>query len=881
MKLFWTLLLLVASALAQVPDVVVSPTGSDSTGTGTITNPYATWNKARQAIDTIASGCARSGAAYVVMFRGGTYYMGTPGATTPIAFTSADNGCSLSVPIVYESYPGETAVMDGGFRITGWTQGASSCGGNCTIWTVTLPAGTKYFENLWYNGVRRLRPRLSASAVVLGNTLQVSAAYTENTGNTGQFINCAGLSAPYTCVDRFTYNPTDAGGTINATTIATWVNYQPSHSNPCSVTEGSTTAQEGDIELLIFEQGQTSKERVSCIDTTNLIIYLTGPTYLNASGAALVTPTSFQPNHRYILENINAPTVFDLPKQWFLDVSQNPWKLTYLGAAGENPNNDTVVIPQLSPVVSANNFQYVNFYGLTIQHDNWTIPWANTTTSGATPWTGYAAASSPYNTTYPYQDGYPSLRNELNLTYSSPVYSNGGMNGAFVCLNCQNHEFAYNTLTQTAGGGLDMYTSNTGQTSQGMKIHDNALVDLGGFGSRIGILIATNVCSGCPGNTDTDANIPHAYYYNNNLVSGYGRVIPSSIGLMEGDVRNGIYVHNDINFGYHAALQICALSCSFGTFGASYHGSSNNQVTLNHMHHLMQGLTSDGGALYFNVGATNNTGGGNLVSQNLVHDVSDDGIQDTDGFGGEGIYFDNNSGGSLAIGNIVYFVSDDTLWNTAGPQNSGWANVAQNNIFAYARNGMFGHGGPAWYNVNPPTTIWLQDILKFNVFLFDRCSPNFFVQRSCSSLWGADTGATAYTQYELWDFNTYWGTGSACYTSSFAAYANAFHNQSTQTACNNGSGNWTQSTFANWQGTINSIPMNEDPNGQVANPNFNTTGPTGFNALLTAAPLAGFNYTMTNAAWNTAGRVNPVLYPSGVTIPDTFPGVQSYTPTQY
>lgn len=852
------------------PTVYVSTTGNDSTGTGSITAPYATWDKGRTAIDALVAGCDFSGAATVV-FRGGTYYMGQGSSES---FTSSDNGCSSASPIIYESYPGETAAMSGGFRTSGWTvAGGITCGGACTEYQLSVPVGTKYFENLWYNGVRRLRPRLSATSAVLGSTLQVVAPVTVTT-NTGANINCPGVSNPFTCIDRFTYNPTDPGGVLSTA----WANYQPSFGNPCSQAEGSVKSQEGDIEMLIFEQGQTSKLRISCIDTSAHIIYFTGPLYYFSSGTALTVQTSFQANHRYIIENVK--DALTQPQQFFLDVSTNPWTLSYLAAAGENPNTDVVVIPQLAQVATANNFQFVNFYRMTFEHDNWIIPWANTTTSGSV-WLGYSTAAAPYNTTFPYQDGYPSLRNELKMSYSAPNYTNTGMTALFGCFNCQNHEFAFNTVTQTAGGGIEMWTSNTGLATANLNVHDNSFYDLGGFASRIGMLSNVGCVVGCPGNTDTDANIPNNYYYFNNLVTGYGRVIPSSIGLIEGDVRNGIYYHNDITFGYHAGFQLCALSCALGVFGSNYHGSSNNVIAYNNLHHIMQGVTSDGGALYLNVGGNAHTGAGNLIANNLVHDVTDSGIQDNDGFGGECLYLDNNTGGTLVFNNIAYFCSDDPMWNTSGPQQPGWANLWFNNIAAYGRNGGAGHGGPAWYNSDPPASIILQNIFKRNIFLFDRIAPNFYVQRACSSLYNSATGSTHYTDYELWDQNTYWGTGTNYASPTFATFTGAFHNQTNQAACANGSGNWTFGTFAQWQGTINGVTMGEDPNGQVVNPGFAVTGPTGFIPTLTVSPGSGFDQTQTNLTWNTAGRINPPLNATPPVVPDTIPGVQSYTPTQY
>ncbi len=70
----------------------------------------------------------------------------------------------------------------------------------------------------------------------------------------------------------------------------------------------------------------------------------------------------------------NVQDALTQPGQWFLDRSTTPWTLTYLANAGENPNTDTVIIPQLPQVLVASNLQYVTFQGLTFEHDNYTLP---------------------------------------------------------------------------------------------------------------------------------------------------------------------------------------------------------------------------------------------------------------------------------------------------------------------------------------------------------------------------------------------------------------------------------------------------------------------------------------------------------------------------
>lgn len=77
-----------------VNGIIVSPTGNDSTGNGTVSNPYKTMSRAQTA--------ATPGS--TVYLRGGVYNMSL------ILLKSG----TASAPITYSSYPSETAILDGG-----------------------------------------------------------------------------------------------------------------------------------------------------------------------------------------------------------------------------------------------------------------------------------------------------------------------------------------------------------------------------------------------------------------------------------------------------------------------------------------------------------------------------------------------------------------------------------------------------------------------------------------------------------------------------------------------------------------------------------------------------------------------------------------------
>ena len=148
----------------------------------------------------------------------------------------------------------------------------------------------------------------------------------------------------------------------------TWKNLAPPADNLCSQPTGNP-ALAGDIELVNFEQYSVSKLRISCVDTAHHIVYLTGDT---ATEVDHPTSHGFIPNHRYLMENVEDQLT--LPGQWFLDRSASPWTLTYLANPGENPNTDTVIVPQLTQLLVATNLAYVMFQGLTFEHDNYIMP---------------------------------------------------------------------------------------------------------------------------------------------------------------------------------------------------------------------------------------------------------------------------------------------------------------------------------------------------------------------------------------------------------------------------------------------------------------------------------------------------------------------------
>jgi hypothetical protein len=633
-----------------VPSTVayyVSPTGKD-TNPGTLAQPLATVQKAESLVvaNYLGTHCASQRAPIIVQFRAGAWN------NLALNLTSADSGCGASSPVVFENYPGETPTFSGGVRVLNWV----NTSGN--TWQTTLPANTVNFEALYYNGVRRQRPRLGASkSSPLGTYYRVAG-------------NVAGA------YDRFYYNPTDPIAT-------TWKNYAPSAGNPCHQAPGPVNLQ-GDIQVAVFEQWDVSWQRISCIDTTNHLIYLTGGTDTGAAHGYIVT-------HRYMIENIKDKLA--IPGQWFLDRTKTgAWILAYIANPGENPNLDTVIIPQQAQILNAVGVQYRTFYGLTFSNDNYVV--------GPT--------------------GYPGSQSELQVV------------PAVQCLNCSHVTFDSNGFTNIEGYGLAFPTDNNG-TATGNMIQNNAFWDIGAGGLITGLI---------PSGAETDANVFQSGTIQNNLIQGFGRKFPGSAGIANLLGHDVSTTHNDVTDGYSEGIMICFPSFTSSCQGSANSGGGFNQtVTYNHIWDLGQGLLNDFGGVYM---ATYNAAG-DVVSNNKIHDISDSSSQDSDGYGGNGFYIDR--GGPIDLSNNLVYRTNNALNITMGPPSAGQTINASNNIFAFTRKSIINTYACAKAGYS-------QFSISNNIFLQDRTSasvPSSNLQNGSTYLGNPPASAQQFASNDYWN----------------------------------------------------------------------------------------------------------------------------------
>ncbi len=935
--------MLVAFSLAcSVPAIAqtkyVSTSGSDSNNGNTSATAYASLAKAQAAIETSTCG-TRSQSATINIGQGTYYLLYSPTNPGTLVFTCKDSGTS-TYSVTWQPNSSNTApvVVSGAIQVGG-TAGTSGLGltwtltpGYTNVYQVTLPStynnnnpsthltyNLQPFEYLYYlpsgssTPTRRLRARIEQSAGVgyyisgthcistqtgltvsmslcnLGTYLRVSSPVLYNSGTNTP--NCPNDGVK--CLDRFVYsssgpdnifNWTNLNGTYSGSTSGT------GFSGPCNATTGSSYP-EGDIGLTLIDAWTVNAMRIACIDNTNDIIYLTGATKANTGLTNFFGPNT---NHRYYIENVrNAFIAAQAAGQtglWYWDRSTSI--LYYIVNSGENLANDTVLIPQLPySSVIASGQQLSNQFPQSGSNDfvGGSLLWAKAPT-------GSASGLSYVNfdgITFQMDDFVPSFtgfNNDNNGDTAVPQ--------AIDCESCQHVVFNGDTVAYTSGSGILIASPPGNTTTTAAANYDtveySSFLDIGDSGIRLGHVVGVH---------DQSTYVVNNITLNQNLIDGYSRVFADGEGIAEANGQGIIIENNDVTDGYHAGISICQESCGPFSGGVGVSGS-NIVAESNRLWNLMQGVTSDGGSLYYNVGGPAGSGTGNTIEYNLVHDTTDSQIIDGymtisgTGYGGNGIYLDSQTAGVNVNYNVVYHMSDFAVSLTEGPSvtYSSNPNVFKNNIFSLALQGMVFEQTPWPAGCSTSTPFTTVEFL-WNIWNFDLNentpsttgpTPGFSFLQGCANSCGQ-----SYYQFQDFEANAYNRAG----TPNFCSDPYAFHVLKSPTSngsCTSGNYNTTNSNFMyfdsaplskSWQQGTTPVTIDEDdgkgPNttdvGLCWNPGFGTTGnPSDYD--ITSNPTnTPFSYSYTNSTITSAGRTGQ---PTPATIPETLP-TYSYTNSQF
>jgi hypothetical protein len=739
-SLFILSLLFLGQAIAQHPNpIYVSPTGSDTNGTGTSGAPLQTPYKAQSMVATWfpCSGTSHRTVPVTVLFKNGFYPLNN-GTWT---LTSADSGCSATLGTTYAAVNNGQATISGGVRLTMALVSGSLY--KATNFPASITGESP--EALYFNGTRRFRPRVGAISGFQLSGLVGTYLHIPN-----PLTGCT-VAGSY---NAFCYLPSE----LPIATINSWANYKTSSLNQINNCQESGSPQDGDIEILIFEKWTMAKQRIACIDKTKNIIYLTGSTPQN-------TNHGYFAGHRYIIENAETasgglPSL--LPGQFFIDRSTTPFTLYYEKQSGENPLQANIVLPVLpSPsttsgaVLDASNLQFVTIQGLQFSHDNYAPP----------------------------ADGYGSIQSDT------------GLPSMVACLDCSNTTWNTDTFTQTTGHGLWFHTDQTAAATSN-TIENSYFYDLGGGGLGFGD-------NPNPKGGDTDGNTLDQGLISNNLVQGYGRLYAGAAGIESPLSHNTKIENNDVTDGYNTGIGVCipnGTTSGQENCGGIPGGTSGHDILgqQNHVWDIGKGVTDDMGAFYIATYSALN----NQIVNNKLHDVVDAQVFDWDGYGGNGIYIDNITGNVTARQNLVYRVTGHTVQNTQGPDIAFCPepNTIYDNILSQARIAMFSEGG---IKTQTQPEACLTETLSTNIFYFDRVksSPCGNGQNTGKCAFYMQSGFTVLnsnpTQAQIWEKNVYFNTiadfGSTSYVCPFYTYDS--------TASSNCALSSTERsyTFSNWK----------------------------------------------------------------------------------
>ncbi len=304
----------------------VATDGSDS-NPGTIDKPFATLERARDAVRKMKSSSAfqhmfspqDKGRPVTVMIRAGRYQL-----SEPLIFGPEDSG-TKEHPVLYTAYSDERVVISGGKKIVGWKKAHGK------LWKAELAdvkSGKWYFRQLFVNGKRVHRAKIPNK----GYYELVSLIDPDNREDP---INLTG----------FRFKP----GDLNAD----WTNLE-------------------DVEILkLFRWGET-RLPIAEVDETEHIVTFHGSTS-TCGGSRLFDWCG----NRYFIDNVYEG--LDSPGQWYLN--RKTGCLYYWPLEAEDMTTAEIIAPLLSQLihfkgdVDARKFvEHITIKDVELCHCDWTLP---------------------------------------------------------------------------------------------------------------------------------------------------------------------------------------------------------------------------------------------------------------------------------------------------------------------------------------------------------------------------------------------------------------------------------------------------------------------------------------------------------------------------
>lgn len=504
-------------------------------------------------------------------------------------------------------------------------------------------------------------------------------------------------------------------------------------------------------EVTSFNKWVANVSIISSINTSTRTITLTCTSNSNCPLSSGGPGPSFSNGFRFTIENVKE--LLQYQGQWYLDTTTN--LVSYISYSSENPNNETVELGSSPQVLTTSvtsgtgcggngcSLAYTTFSGLQFEDDNFSIP----------------------------STGYVSTQNDPNLNGAAMVD----------CTACNNVNFVGDAFFNTTGTGLQFDGGSVNS-----EVTQSVFYDNGAYGLRFGVKASTSVCT--PGSC-TNQKVPNNMTASNNWIGYSSRYFPSADCVMLGLTNNDTLNNNDVSYCYDKGFEICmpdSHTCSSGS-------ATDFNITINNnaVHNIGQGVMTDLAGIY----AATESGTGNIVEDNLIHDVNGSTLNgDTSDVGVHGIYLDDQTGLWTVFNNVVYRVLANLMHMNAGPQSSGQQNTITNNIFVNSANDPTGNG--ACVGIQSPAG---AGVLSY------KYQSNLCYQDQATSTkvnWGKGPLQSAPNTTQNFVTNLYQFAGTPSFTMT------------------NGSGGQTAMSFATWQSN------SEDVAGTITN-TAGFTAPTG------------------------------------------------------
>jgi hypothetical protein len=306
------------------------------------------------------------------------------------------------------------------------------------------------------------------------------------------------------------------------------------------------------------------------------------------------------PGQRYFVENIRE--ALDAPGEWYLD--RRTGTLSYIPTPGEDMNSAEVIATRVERLLelrgNADARQFVahmTIRGLKFCYADWSLE--------------------------------PQGHSDAQAAVSVP---------AAVMADGARHV----TIEGCEVSHVGTYGLWLRRGSKNCRVVHNRLCDLGTGGIRVGE-------AAMPPDDETESS---GNLIDNNHIFDGGHVYAAGVGIWVAQSSGNTISHNEIHDLFYSGMSI----------GWNWDDAPNrchhNTIERNHVHHVMKGVLSDGGAIY-----TLGTSTGSIIRNNLFHDVwpyKQPAI-------GWGIYLDSTTSRYLVENNVVYnTLSGGLMYNNGG-----------------------------------------------------------------------------------------------------------------------------------------------------------------------------------------------------------------------